>query len=333
MRRQRPNSGPAWIVLLGALSLPACATVQPAAPALLTAERGEHSVVVAVPPPPEPHPLAAAILPPPRPGERSAVTGGAADTSPFGPASWWHDAMSVAPERLATDMDLVRADYGQYYSMGNMVLFGLGVGAAAPLANTSADESVAHWYQRRVRGATSDEFSQVINYAGQFWLVLPVFVEGAALMGQADDGYWHDGGLGEWSNRSLRAVAVGVPPMLAMYVVLGSGRPDRHDSYWHPFNDIRGVSGHTFVGAVPFLTAAAMTDEPLWQVPLVAGSMATGWSRINDDRHYLSQVVLGWWLAYLAVRSVSEGQAAMRSVTLAPAIFDDGAGVAIGVRY
>lgn len=241
--------------------------------------------------------------------------------------------MAVAPERMAMDCDLMRADYSHYYTMGNIAMLGLGIGVAAPIANSSADESVAHWYQHHARGETSDEFAQVANYAGEFWLVLPLAVEGAGLMGQMDEGYWHDGGLGEWSNRSLRAVAVGVPPMLAMYVVLGSGRPDRHDSHWHPFNDVHGVSGHTFMGAVPFLTAAAMTDDWMWQVPLVAGSMATGWSRINDNRHYLSQAILGWWMAYLAVRSVSEGQRDMKSVTLAPAIFDDGAGVAIQIRY
>lgn len=35
------------------------------------------------------------------------------------------------------------------------------------------------------------------------------------------------------------------------------------------------------------------------------GSGMAGLSRINDNHHYTSQVVLGWWIAYLAARSVN----------------------------
>jgi hypothetical protein len=121
--------------------------------------------------------------------------------------------------------------------------------------------------------------------------------------------------------------------VLALYGLLGSGRPDRHDSHWHPFRDVHGISGHTFTGAIPFLTAAAMTDNPWLRGALFLGSFATGWSRIHDDRHYLSQAALGWWVAYLAVRSVDQTQDEQRSLLVAPTVFPDGAGVAVQVRY
>jgi hypothetical protein len=235
--------------------------------------------------------------------------------------------------RLHYDIDLCMADYRHYYSVPNLGCLALGFAVAAPLANTSADQSIRRWYQRRIRGETTDEYAQVMNYAGQFWVVLPIGLEVAVWAGMAEKDYAFDSGLWEWSNRSLRAMAVGAPPMLAMYVVLGSSRPDRNNSHWHPFQDIHGVSGHTFVGAVPFLTAAAMTDNPFYKYPLLFGSLLTGWARLDLDRHYFSQIVLGWWMAYAAVHSVNQTQAEKRSFTIGPTWLGDGPGVAACVQY
>jgi hypothetical protein len=235
-------------------------------------------------------------------------------------------------DRLDRDFGLIGEDYRNYYTPKNLGLLALGIGLAAPLANTSADESIRRWYQRKVRGETTGEFAQAVNYPGQFWVVVPACLEMAALTGKAGENYFNDAGLYEWSNRSLRAILVGVPPMLAMYVTLGASRPDRNDSRWHPFQDIHGVSGHTFMGAVPFLTAAEMTDDPLLKVPLYAGSFLTGWARIDNDRHYFSQMALGWWMAYLAVRRVSDTQAAHHCWTILPCC-DDGPGASVMLRY
>jgi hypothetical protein len=233
---------------------------------------------------------------------------------------------------LKHDLDLVREDYEHYYTASNLTALAVGIGLAAPLANTSADQSIRHWYQRRIRGETTDEFANFANYGGQFWVAVPASLQLAAWAGELDEDWVKDSALMEWSNRSLRSIFVGVPPMLALYAILGSHRPDRNDSHWHPFQDIHGVSGHTFMGAVPFLTAASMTDDPLLKASLAAGSFLTGWSRINNDKHYFSQVALGWWMAYLAVRSVNKTQAACANVTISP-IFGDGVGVAAEVRY
>jgi hypothetical protein len=253
------------------------------------------------------------------PGEAAESVPGAAD------GDFW--------VRLQHDIDLCEDDYRHYYTARNLGALALGFAIAAPVANTNADLSIRHWYQRKVRGETTDEYAQVMNYAGQFWVILPIGLEAAALLGKADENYPFDHGLWEWSNRSLRAMAVGAPPMLVMYAVLGSSRPDRNNSHWHPFQDIHGVSGHTFVGAVPFLTAAAMTDNPLYKYPLVLGSFLTGWSRINNDRHFFSQVLLGWWMACTAVHSVNETQAEKRSYTIGPTWLEDGPGVAVFVQY
>jgi len=236
-------------------------------------------------------------------------------------------------ERCCCDIDLACEDYGHFYSCKSLAALAAGLGGAAALANTSADQSVRDWYQGRPTTATVDGFSRGVSYAGQLWVLVPIGLECAALAGKAGEGYATDGGWYEWGNRSLRATAVGFPPVLALYGLLGSARPDRHDSRWRPFNDFHGVSGHTFVGAVPFLTAAAMTDRYWLKVPLFAGSFLSGWSRLHDDRHYLSQIALGWWIAYLAVASVDETQAARQAIRLVPTTTADGPGVGLQIDY
>jgi hypothetical protein len=235
-------------------------------------------------------------------------------------------------DRLDADIDLSRQDYANFYTPWNLTLVGLGVGVAAPLANTSADQSIRDWYQDRVRSRAANDFANVMNYGAPYWVVVPLAAEGAALFGMAPDDYPHDGGFFEWSNRSVRALAVGYPPVLAGYVLLGASRPGQGSSRWQPFNDWHGVSGHTFDEAIPFLTAAAMTDNEWLKVPLFIGSMAGGWARIHADQHYFSQVVLGWWMAYLAVRRVDDTQRDRSPFTLVPGT-DEGPGVGVLVRY
>jgi len=62
-------------------------------------------------------------------------------------------------------------------------------------------------------------------------------------------------------------------------------------------------------------------------VPLYLGAMFLG---RGGDRHYMSHVVLGWSLAYLATGTVATSGEAEASIRLAPIIMDDG--VAIGAE-
>ena len=40
---------------------------------------------------------------------------------------------------------------------------------------------------------------------------------------------------------------------------------------------------------------------------LFASSTLTGLSRLNDKKHYLSQIILGWGLAFLATETIHTG--------------------------
>ena len=81
------------------------------------------------------------------------------------------------------------------------------------------------------------------------------------------------------------------------------------------------------MGAIPFITAAKMTDEPLAKAALYAGSTVTAWSRLHDERHYVSQIALGWWIAYLAATAIDQTEFNSRNVTITPGPMDDGAGL------
>ena len=98
-------------------------------------------------------------------------------------------------------------------------------------------------------------------------------------------------------------------------------------SHWHPFRRANAVSGHAYIGAIPFITAAQMTDKPVVKGLFYVLSTVCAWSRINDDAHYLSQAVLGWYLAYLSVRAVTKTESRRplpRGLTIFPL---SGAGV------
>ncbi len=93
----------------------------------------------------------------------------------------------------------------------------------------------------------------------------------------------------------LRSILVGGPPLLVLQWATGGARPTETDesSEWRPFHDNNGVSGHSFMGAIPFLSAAKMADNIWIKGSFYAASTLPGISRVNDDAHYFSQAFLG----------------------------------------
>ena len=120
---------------------------------------------------------------------------------------------------------------------------------------------------------------------------------------------------------------------LFLQKAVGASRPKEDDSHWRPFNDNNGVSGHSFMGAVPFLAATTMTEHGYVKYPLFLGSMLCGFSRINDNCHYFSQATLGWWVAYLAVSCGEARENGERQVFICPRVFADGMGIMAVVNF
>ena len=224
---------------------------------------------------------------------------------------------------------LLLNDQKEFYLSSDLRPAVLTLGVSAILSNTSMDQEFADWYQDDVRSESLDDVSRVAKMFGEHWPMMGAYAA-ASLTGRLLD---NDSRLAAWGDQSTRSMLVGVPPLLFLQKAIGSSRPNDvpPSSKWDFWNDENGASGHTFVGAVPFLVAAQMTDDARWKTTWTALSTLTGWSRINDNDHYLSHVIVGWWLAYRATRSVDRSNAGPFKVR--PLLQNGGLGLGVDWNY
>lgn len=170
---------------------------------------------------------------------------------------------------------------------------------------------------------------------GEGAYALPVFGAAAATGLLLDDTLVGDT-VGQWGSRSLRMFIVGAPPLYVLQMATGASRPDQDvGSKWHFLNDNNGVSGHAFIGAIPFLAAADMVENPLAKGALYVCSTFVGFSRMNDNAHYPSQVFLGWYLAFASSVAVdrTEVKFAGMSLRAVPMAANNGTGMAVEARW
>lgn len=228
----------------------------------------------------------------------------------------------------------VCSDYCNYYDRETMAKLAYGLVLGSVLANTSMDQDVQDWYQQDVRSTDTDNFSEFWKTFGEGHIFIPAYAC-LAFAGKFVEDWPVAGPVGDFGARTTRAYLVGAPPMLFMQFMLGASRPGEtgHSSHWDPFQDTNSVSGHAFIGAVPFITAANMTDSYVLKSGLYACSTLTGVSRINDDCHYLSQVILGWWMAYLACEAVDQTQLNRHGMTFMPIASTDTVGFGAIYEY
>ncbi|MEX0669263.1 MAG: phosphatase PAP2 family protein, partial [Pirellulales bacterium] len=198
----------------------------------------------------------------------------------------------------------VLEDYRNFYSCDSLVCLSAAFGAGALMANTGFDDTMQGAWQRGVEPTSVGTFFSDCKDIGEGRYLLPIFGVAAAT-GLVFEGNPAGDVVGEWGSRSLRMFVVGGPPLYVLQLATGASRPsDGPGSQWHFFNDNNGVSGHAFVGAIPFLAAAEMVESPLLKGTLYVCSTFVGFSRMTDNAHYPSQVFLGWYLAWASSRAV-----------------------------
>ena len=230
-------------------------------------------------------------------------------------------------------------DFSNLYNQNNVKNYGLALLGACVIANTEIDHNFQNWYRNHVRSDSTNEISKVAKTFGEGQIFIPIMATSAVLYR-----FWQEWGsfpggqctLGKFADRTTRGYLVGAPALLMLQPILGGNRPCKGDSYWRLFRHSHGVSGHAFMGAVPFITAAHMTNEPHIKGVFYVLSIFPGWSRVNDDAHYLSQVLLGWYLAYLSVRAVSttdERRTLPRGLTIFPVSYNSSFGMGLHYRY
>ena len=238
--------------------------------------------------------------------------------------------------RLARAGYKVLEDYRNFYSCDGLVCLTAAFGAGAIMANTGFDVTMQDAWQRGVEPTSLGTFFSGCKDIGEGRYALSVFGVAAAT-GLIFEGNPAGDVVGEWGSRSLRMFAVGAPPLYALQWATGGSRPDEGPagSRWHFFNDNNGVSGHAFIGAIPFIAAADMVESPLLKGTLYVCSTFVGFSRMTDNAHYPSQVFLGWYLAWASARAVSgtEMQFAGMDLTIVPLPMADLGGAAVQVTW
>lgn len=169
----------------------------------------------------------------------------------------------------------------------------------ALVATLFADQGLRGEVQE-YRGNTSDAVSRVGNGFGDPRYVLPAIGAGL-LLGQLT-------GQRSVTHVALRAggaVAIAGGMATAVKFLVGRSRPQgdgdadlfRPLSGWNSF-----PSGHT---AVAFALATAIADEtrdPWSDAALYGAATLTGLARLNDDRHWTSDVLAGALLGHLSAR-------------------------------
>lgn len=232
----------------------------------------------------------------------------------------------------------VVADHKEFYSPESLTWLAAGFSVGAVMANTAFDDHfVRHNYLENVVNISEDDFYEAIHqphFLGDGRYTIPVFAIAAfsePLIAELPFGDF----TSEWGQRSLRTILVGAPPMLAAQVWTGASRPGETsaDSKWKPLRDSNGVSGHSFMGAIPFMSAAKITDKGWLKASLYALSAAPAVSRVNDDKHYFSQAFLGWWMAYLAATAVDRSHDAESNVDWFATPVGDGMGLGMLYQY
>ena len=85
--------------------------------------------------------------------------------------------------------------------------------------------------------------------------------------------------------------------------------------------------------SVPFLAAGKMSHNPWAKAAWYGVSVLPALSRVNDDRHYFSQVFLGWYIAWLATNAVDDSIQRPRNFRVAPTWSPSGPGLMLEKQF
>jgi hypothetical protein len=239
--------------------------------------------------------------------------------------------------RLSRAGHKVLEDYRNFYSCESLVCLTGAFGAGALMANTGFDVTMQTAWQRSVVPTDLGTFFIGCKDIGEGRYALGVF-GAAALTGLALEGRPGGDIVGEWGSRTLRMFIVGAPPVYVMQLATGASRPSDNSSTgsgWKFFQDDNGVSGHAWVGAIPFIAAADMVENPLAKGGLYVCSTFVGFSRMSTNSHYPSQVFLGWYLALASARAVNRTEMHFggMDVSVVPLPMADLGGMAVETRW
>lgn len=226
----------------------------------------------------------------------------------------------------AEDIAVIKRDYRNFYlERDNLIGLAAGITGAGISANTKMDGDIQKFYQDSIRSGTTNSISRIVKLPGDGFITIPVLL--------ATHAFLRERPAGEWSQRSIRAIIVGTPTALLLQKATGASRPLQGNSNWRPFRSVNGLSGHAFIGAVPFITAARMSDNFYVKGLFYSLSILPGVSRINDNKHYFSQAALGWYLAFLSCNAVDKTAHKKQNKFLIAPLLDKGGAVFVSHTF
>jgi len=227
----------------------------------------------------------------------------------------------------------VKRDYAEFYSADRFIRMGIVFAGGAIMANTDIDQNFQDKYRGNIFSA-DDSYN--IKKLGEGRYLIPLSLISAGISSYLNDGS-ELSGIGKWGERTARAYFVGGPTVLTTQILTGASRPSesKQISDWKPFNDSNGVSGHAFIGSVPFITIAYMNkDNALIKYSAYLASTLVAASRINDNQHYLSQAILGWYLGWESVDAVYTVDSKKKNnLHLTPMVGTDSYGVQVSMQW
>ncbi len=246
-------------------------------------------------------------------------------------------APTIADTNNESFFDTIKKDYSEFYGSERLIRAGLVFAGGAVFANTNLDQDIQDDYQNNTRTAGTDDFAKFAKTFGEGKYLITLSLA-TALSSHYLETSGERSAVGRWGQNAIRAYIVGGPATLLTQQLTGASRPAEtaDNSNWKPFNDSNGVSGHAFVGAVPFMTVARMYDNnKIVKYLMYTASTFSAWSRVNDNSHYFSQAVLGWYLAFEATDTVftTNSKTNSNSIAYMPFIGSDSFGVAMNLKW
>ena len=221
-------------------------------------------------------------------------------------------AFGQVPDSAARHDSLAAAARRDVHANAHVVRWYEVLAVAGGVAAVSAlDEPVQRWSQRN-RSETGDDIAAVFRRGGEplVYATVSLGTLGAGiLLGDAD--------VQRAGGRLVTSVALSAAVSETLKRVAGRSRPNEGVGafQFHPFtslDDSAGVStrsslpsGHTTAAFAVATSLAEDFHNPYVSVGLYTLAAGTAFSRVNDNRHWLSDTVLGAALGVTTAKLVS----------------------------
>lgn len=218
-------------------------------------------------------------------------------------------------------------------TLGNTTLL---IGASGFIANSGIDRQIQDRWQSHLHDKNADEFFSVFKKIGtlkEFNITMP-FYAAAMVAGQLpckENSALSQTGL--WGSRTFRTILLGAPQQALLTTLLGGKRPRHKQAQWRMLSGNRTVSGHAFYGAAPFINASYMSHNDAVKTSWMIISTLPALARIHENKHYFSQSLFGWGLAYLAAASVHKTQIFTKNPYISISTVPMKGGGFIGIKF